>query len=176
MAKVRALILRAQGTNCDAEASFALERAGAETELVHVNRLVGKERRLSDYRMLVIPGGFTYGDDLGAGKILANEIGIKLSDDIARFIESGGLILGICNGFQVMAKAGILPEPSATGLQVTLADNDSGRFECRWTYLGVNRQSPCIFTRGLDSLYLPVAHGEGKVVTSGGDRSGRAHV
>jgi phosphoribosylformylglycinamidine synthase len=159
--------LRASGTNCDVETAFALEHAGAEVELVHVNRLVGRERRLSDYRMLVIPGGFTYGDDLGGGKILANELSIKLGEDISRFVESGGLILGICNGFQVMLKAGILPEPSAAGVQVTMTSNDSGRFECRWVYLGVNWESPCIFTRGMTGMYLPVAHGEGKVVTAG---------
>lgn len=162
---VKTLIIRAPGTNCHEETDFAFQQAGAEVDLVHVNRLISREKRLSDYQILVIPGGFTYGDDIGAGKVLANELALKLSEDMLRFVEAGGLILGICNGFQVMVKAGILPEPSANGQAgLTLATNDSGKFECRWVHLGVNRDSPCVFTRGMDSMYLPVAHGEGKVV------------
>ena len=154
--------------NCDVEAAFAFEQAGAEAELVHVNRLIRRERNLSDYQILVIPGGFTYGDDLGAGKVLANELSLKLGDEIIRFVEKGNLILGICNGFQVMLKAGILPEAKAGAeMRVTLTDNDSGRFECRWVYLAVNKESPCVFTKGIDNLYLPVAHGEGKVADDG---------
>ena len=162
---VRTIIIRGPGTNCDGETAFAFQQAGAEVTLVHVNRLIRREQRLSDYQIMVIPGGFTYGDDIGAGKVLANELRLKLGEDIARFIEAGGLILGICNGFQVLVKAGVLPEPSAGGSpRLTLANNDSGKFECRWVHLGVNKESPCVFTKGIDSLYLPVAHGEGKVV------------
>ena len=162
---IKTLILRAPGTNCDAETVFAFQQAGAVVTSVHVNQLIRREQRLSDYQIMVIPGGFTYGDDIAAGKVLANELRLKLGEDIIRFIEAGGLILGICNGFQVLVKAGILPEPSAGGSpRLTLADNDSGRFECRWVHLGVNKESPCVFTKGMDSLYLPVAHGEGKVV------------
>ena len=165
MSKVRTLILRAPGTNCDAETEFAFRQAGAEVSLVHVNRLIRHEERLMDYQIMVIPGGFTYGDDISGGKILANELGLKLGEDIARFIEDGRLILGICNGLQVLVKAGFLPELSRDGSPLlTLAANDSGKFECRWVYLGVHKQSPCIFTRGMDSLYLPVAHAEGKLV------------
>lgn len=162
---VKAVVLRAPGTNCDGETAFAFQKAGAEVSVVHVNRLIRREQRLSDYQIMVIPGGFTYGDDLGAGKVLANELRLKLGEDILRFIENGGLILGICNGFQVLAKAGFLPEPSAgDGTVLTLANNDSGKFECRWIHLAVDKESPCVFTRGMDRLYLPVAHGEGKVV------------
>jgi len=165
MSKVRAIILRAPGTNCDVETAFAFERAGALVSRVHVNRLIRHEQHLSDYQIMVVPGGFTYGDDISAGKVLANELRLKLGEDITRFIEDGGLILGICNGFQVLVKAGILPGLSNGGSQLlTLGANDSGRFECRWSYLKVNRESPCIFTRGIESMYLPVAHGEGKVV------------
>ncbi len=165
MSKVRTLILRAPGTNCDAETAFAFQQAGAAVSSVHVNRLIGGEERLFDYQIMVIPGGFTYGDDIAAGKVLANELKAKLNEDIPKFIESGGLILGICNGFQVLAKAGILPEPSSHIPQrLTLSTNDSGKFECRWVYLDVNQKSPCVFTEGVDSMYLPVAHGEGKVV------------
>ncbi len=167
MARVRTLILRAPGTNCDGETAFAFQQAGAEAFLVHVNELVRGRERLADYQILVIPGGFTYGDDIAAGRVLANELKLKLNEDIPRFVAAGGLILGICNGFQVLAKAGILPEPSPHLPQlVTLAPNDSGRFECRWVHLGVNPESPCVFTRGMESIYLPVAHGEGKVVTT----------
>src|SRR4030042_1260856 len=112
MSKVKTLILRAPGTNCDGEAAFAFEQAGSLTELVHINQLIRGEKRLADFQIMVIPGGFTYGDDIAAGKVLANELKLKLGEEISRFIESGGLILGICNGFQVLAKAGILPEPT----------------------------------------------------------------
>ncbi len=163
--RVKTLILRAPGTNCDAETAFAFEQAGAEVSLVHVNQLIRGEQRLSDYQIMVIPGGFTYGDDISAGKVLANELRLKLGEDILKFIEDGGLILGICNGFQVLVKAGILPWLSdGSSPLLTVAANDSGKFECRWVYLRVNKESPCIFTKGIDRLYLPVAHGEGKVV------------
>ncbi|MBA7565129.1 Phosphoribosylformylglycinamidine synthase subunit PurQ [subsurface metagenome] len=166
MSKVRTLILRAPGTNCDVETAFAFQQAGAVVSSVHINRLIRREQRLSDYQILVIPGGFTYGDDIAAGKVLANELRLKLGEDVQRFIEGGGLALGICNGLQVLVKAGFLPELSDNGSQrLTLAANDSGKFECRWVYLSVNKESPCVFTRGIDSMYLPVAHAEGKVVT-----------
>ncbi len=165
MSKVRTLILRAPGTNCDAETAFAFQQAGAEVALVHVNELIHRRERLADYQIMVIPGGFTYGDDIAAGKILANELKLKLGEDIPGFIEGGGLILGVCNGFQVLVKAGILPEPSSgDSPRLTLADNDSGKFECRWVNLAANKASPCVFTKGIDSMYLPVAHAEGKVV------------
>ncbi len=165
MNKVKTLITRAPGTNCDIETVFAFEQAGADVSLVHVNRLIGGDERLADYQIMVIPGGFTYGDDIAAGKILANELKLRLGEGIVRFIEGGGLILGICNGFQCLVKAGFLPELSNGGTQqVTLANNDSGKFECRWIHLTVNKNSPCVFTRGIDRLYIPVNHGEGKLV------------
>jgi len=166
MKNISVLVLRGPGTNCDQETAFAFQQAGASTSLCHVNMLIRHEKRLTDYQILAIPGGFAYGDDIAAGKVLANELKWKLGDDIRKFIDDGGLILGICNGFQVMAKAGILPDiqnPDASPL--TLAANDSGRFECRWVHMVVDKKSPCVFTRSLDSIYLPVAHGEGKVIT-----------
>jgi phosphoribosylformylglycinamidine synthase len=169
MGKVKTLILRAPGTNCDAETAFAFQQAGAEATSVHINQLIRGEQRLSDYQILVIPGGFTYGDDIAAGKVLANELRLKLGEDILRFIEGGGLILGICNGFQVLVKAGILPRLSnGSSPPLTVVANDSGKFECRWVYLRVNKDSPCLFTKGIDSMYLPVAHAEGKVVADPG--------
>lgn len=162
---VKAVVLRAPGMNCDVETAFAFQQAGAEAALVHVNQLIRREQQLADYQILVIPGGFTYGDDIAAGKVLANELRLKLGEDVMRFIEAGGLILGICNGFQVLVKAGFLPEPLNGGSpRLTLAANDSGKFECRWVHLKVNQKSPCVFTKGMDSMYIPVAHGEGKVV------------
>jgi phosphoribosylformylglycinamidine synthase len=165
MAKVKTLILRAPGTNCDRETMFAFEQAGSVVESAHINELVSREKSLSGYQIMVIPGGFTYGDDISAGKILANELRLKLGEDIRRFIDDGRLILGICNGFQVLLKAGILPRCGHKTRQLlTLATNDSGKFECRWVYLRINEISPCIFTQGISNMYLPVAHGEGKVV------------
>jgi phosphoribosylformylglycinamidine synthase len=125
---------------------------------------------------MVIPGGFTYGDDISAGKVLANELRLKLREDIMRFVSDGGLILGICNGFQVLLKAGILPEPASESMPpLTLAANDSGRFEDRWVYLRVNPDSPCIFTKNVTGIYLPVRHGEGKFVTKDKDILERLH-
>ena len=167
MSKVKTLILRAPGTNCDVETAFAFQQAGAETSLVHVNQLIHRQEKLSDYQIMVIPGGFTYGDDIAAGKVLANELRLKLGESMLKFVEDGGLILGICNGFQALVKAGFLPEVSKDGSSLlTLAANDSGKFECRWVHLHVNKESPCLFTRGIDSLYIPVNHGEGKVVAN----------
>lgn len=164
---IKTIVLRAPGTNCDAETVFAFEQAGSEVDLVHVNRLIRHELKLAGYQILVIPGGFTYGDDIAAGKVLANELQLKLGEDIRRFFEAGGLILGICNGFQVLVKAGFLPDPHRNGhSQVTLAANDSGKFECRWVNLAVNKESPCVFTNGMESMYIPVAHGEGKFVAA----------
>jgi phosphoribosylformylglycinamidine synthase len=118
---------------------------------------------------MVVPGGFTYGDDISAGKVLANELRLKLGEDIRRFVEDGGLIMGICNGFQALIKAGILPKlASESKPLLTVAANDSGKFECRWVHLRVDGQTPCVFTRGIERLELPVAHGEGKVVAEPG--------
>ena len=166
MSKVRVLVLRAPGTNCDMEAVFAFEQAGAVVSLCHVNQFVRGHERLSDSQIMVVPGGFTYGDDIAAGRVLANELRLGLGEDIQRFIADGKLILGICNGFQVLVKAGILSVDGGK-VPLTLTDNDSGRFECRWVYLAANTESPCIFTRGIERMYLPVALAEGKVIAAG---------
>lgn len=164
MAKVKTLILQAPGTNCDMETAFAFELAGSVAEPAQVAELVCRRKTLSDYQIMVMPGGFTYGDDISAGKILANELRLKLGEDIERFVADGKLILGICNGLQVLVKAGILPRSrDVTPQSLTVTANDSGRFECRWVHLRVNGKSPCVFTRGMSHMYLPVAHGEGKV-------------
>ena len=164
MSTARALVLRAPGTNCDLETAFAFEQAGASVSLVHIGALINGKERLDDYRILAVPGGFTYGDDLGAGRVLANELRLKLGAALKKFTENGGLIIGICNGFQVLTKMGVLPGHMAGGQSgLTLTNNDSGRFECHWVYLKAEPQSPCVFTRDIERLYLPVAHGEGKL-------------
>jgi phosphoribosylformylglycinamidine synthase I len=163
MAKPRVLILRAPGANCDCEAQFACEQAGALAERVHINRLRERPAELMRYQMLLIPGGFTYGDDVAAGKILANQLAHFLGDTLRRFRDAERLILGICNGFQVLLKAGLLMPPDEDGPIATLAHNSSGKFEDRWVTLQAT-PSQCPFLTGLDRLYLPVAHGEGRFI------------
>ena len=127
MAKPKVLVLRAAGTNCDMETAFAFSRAGAVVERVHINQLKvgnGHDRSLRDYQILALPGGFSYGDDLAAGKILANELKYTLADELRDFIEKGRLIIGICNGFQILVKAGLLPGNSNSEQEVTLTIND----------------------------------------------------
>lgn len=164
MATVKALILRAAGTNCDYETQYAFEKVGARAERVHVNRLIENPQRLHQYQILCIPGGFTYGDDVAAGKILANQLRHRLGDALRRFHQDEKLILGICNGFQVLVKLGLLPGLDGMGEQLcTLTANDSNRFEDRWVYLRVE-ESPSVFLPGGSVIYLPVAHAEGKFV------------
>lgn len=167
MNKVKVLILRAPGTNCDFETKVAFETAGAEVDSALVFELFRREKRLAEYHVLVIPGGFTYGDDISGGRIMANETRLRLGEDVEKFVADGKLILGICNGFQVLVKTGVLPGTAGNGRQqITLTNNDSGRFECRWVYLKVDQDSPCVFTRGMQGMYIPVAHGEGKLVAA----------
>jgi len=168
MSEVRTLILRAPGTNCDMETAYAFELAGSAVEFAHVNELLSREKVLSDHQILAIPGGFTYGDDISAGRILANEIRLRLGKEIERFVDDGKLILGICNGLQVLLKAGILQRDGDARQLMTVTANDSARFECRWVYLHVDPSTPCVFTRGISSMYLPVAHGEGRVFSEAG--------
>jgi phosphoribosylformylglycinamidine synthase len=163
-------MLRAPGTNRDVDTQIALKMAGADViDAALVAELTRGEKRLADYQIMIIPGGFTYGDDISAGKIMANEIRLVLGDAINKFVADGRLVLGICNGFQVLVKTGILPGiPEQSAQPVTLTNNDSGKFECRWVYLKVNKNSPCVFTRGIDLIYAPIAHGEGKLVAEPG--------
>jgi len=166
MAQVRAVVLRAAGINCDMETEFALELAGAESERVHINRIIEDKVVLEEYHILVIPGGFSYGDDVAAGKILANQIIHHLYEPVRKFIDDGKLVLGICNGFQVLVKSGILlghGEAPGQGA-VTITYNDSGKFEDRWVYLSPESDR-CVFIEPGRRIYLPVAHGEGKVAT-----------
>jgi phosphoribosylformylglycinamidine synthase subunit PurQ / glutaminase len=160
MARPRVLILRAPGANCDAETQFAFELAGGLAERVHINRLREQPRLLQSYQVLAIPGGFTYGDDVAAGKILAAQLEHHLPDALRKFRDSEKLILGICNGFQVLLKAGLILPPDEDGPLATLAHNACGKFEDRWIYLQANPDR-CPFLKGCSRLHLPVAHGEG---------------
>jgi phosphoribosylformylglycinamidine synthase I len=161
MAVPRVLILRAPGANCDGEAQFGFERAGAVAERIHINRLREQPALLQRYQILVVPGGFTYGDDVAAGKILANQLRGFLGDALRRFRDGEKLILGICNGFQAILKAGMLMPPDDDGPVATLAGNVAGRFEDRWITL---KASPgrCPFLVGIDRMLVPIAHGEGR--------------
>lgn len=166
MNTVKVLLLRAPGTNREEETAAAFQQAGASTQLATINQVARAAFRFADYQIIVFPGGFAYGDDLGAGRVLASELNLKLKAEVAPFIEQGGLVLGVCNGFQTLVKAGILPGPMSGGQTVTLTNNDSGRFECRWVYLSANPASKCVFTRGIERIYVPIAHGEGKLVAA----------
>jgi phosphoribosylformylglycinamidine synthase subunit PurQ / glutaminase len=166
MAKVKVLVLRAAGTNCDKETLFAFEQAGATGDPVHINRLRETPSLLNDYQILVIPGGFSYGDDISAGKIFAVRLRHELGDRLAEFVQGDKLVLGICNGFQVLVKTGLLPEPELKGefsQKVTLSDNDSGKYEDRWVWLK-SYSKKCKFINAGETIYLPVAHGEGKFI------------
>ena len=161
----RVLILRAPGTNCDKETAFAFEQVGAKAELVHVQRLLENPALPAEYQILCIPGGFSYGDDVAAGRILAEQIRHHLHDAMRQFKEDGKLLLGICNGFQVLIKSGVLlPIDAQAGPSATLTWNDSGKFEDRWVRLAVDGEK-CVFLKGIETMYLPVAHAEGKFVT-----------
>ena len=164
MKQVKALVLRAAGINCDMETAYAFELAGAEVQTLHINRIIENPAVLDEYQIMVFPGGFSYGDDVAAGRILANQIIHHLYDVVERFIENGKLVLGICNGFQVLVKAGILGNTnSSKEASVTITYNDSGKFEDRWVYLQPGTDK-CVFIEPEMRIYLPIAHGEGKVL------------
>lgn len=166
VATVRVLVLRAAGINCDEETAFAWEQAGAQADRVHVNRLLDTPRCLDAYQVLTVPGGFSYGDDIASGKILANQLAHHLGKDLRAFVDRGGLVLGICNGFQVLVRLGLLPGPDC-GVRVSLTLNDSGRYEDRW--VSVRAEVPhCAFLSEGEDFAFPVAHTEGKFVTDGG--------
>ncbi len=167
MTKPKALVLHAAGTNRDPDACAALELAGAQPEIVHVNQLRRKERRISDYQMLLLPGGFSYADALGAGRLIALDLTRYFEDEVKAFVESGKPVIGICNGFQALVKSGILPDADIQRPtpRATLAHNELGRFECRWVFLEA-KDGPCVWTKGIGQpIFCPIAHGEGNFVT-----------
>ena len=167
MATPKALVLRAAGVNCDRETEFALQLADFQASRLHVFRLMENPALLDDVQFLVVPGGFSYGDDVAAGKILANQMLHRLAEPLTRFVQAGKLVLGICNGFQVLIKSGLLPwakvEPATANHDATLAWNDCGQFVDRWIHLRADSDK-CVFVKKGDVITLPIAHGEGKFV------------
>jgi phosphoribosylformylglycinamidine synthase len=163
MTRPNVLILRAPGTNCDSETGFAFEKAEGSVAYIHINQLCESPNRLADAQILCLPGGFSYGDDIAAGRILASQLQNRLSDTIHQFRDDGKLVLGICNGFQILIKSGFLLPPDEKGLPATLTWNDSGRFVDCWVNLRTDGDK-CIFLKDIENLYLPIAHAEGKFV------------
>lgn len=163
MAQPRTIVLTGYGINCDEETRYAFEKAGAIAEIVHINDVIENTSMLEDYQIFVFPGGFSYGDDTGSGKALSNRIKNNLRDEIDRFIRRDTLMLGICNGFQVMVNIGVVPafEKTVGNTEVSLEHNNSFRYQCRWVDLTIEKDSNCVFTKGIDTLHIPIAHGEG---------------
>jgi len=183
---IKAIVITGNGTNCETEMAHACRLAGFDTvEIVHISELLCGTKRLDDYQFLNLPGGFLDGDDLGSAKAGANRIlhasvagsGEMLFAQFTRFIAAGKLILGVCNGFQLLVKLGMLPgfDGHYDRQTATLTFNDSGRFEDRWVHLRADAASPCVFTKGLKGLALPVRHGEGKFVPLDEEILGRLH-
>jgi len=169
MKPVKALVLTGYGLNCDYETDFALKLAGAEPQRIHINKLIngdrtGSARGLEGYHIMVFGGGFSWADDHGAGVLMASKLRRHMGEQIERFINDGKLILGICNGFQCLVNLGLVPgfDTRYRERRVAVTYNDSGNFIDTWVNLSVNNKSPCVFTRGISSLELPVRHGEGK--------------
>ncbi|MBN2401252.1 MAG: phosphoribosylformylglycinamidine synthase subunit PurQ [Spirochaetes bacterium] len=165
MPKPRALILTGYGINCEEETAFAFNKAGAVSSVMHINEIIDSPGTLFNYQIFAFPGGFAYGDDTGAGKAMANKIKNNLSEEFRAFIEKDKLILGICNGFQVMVNLGILPAMDGvlTKAEISLEYNRTFRYECRWVDLNI-ADSPSVFTKDIESMRMPVAHGEGNFI------------
>ncbi|GAB6905995.1 phosphoribosylformylglycinamidine synthase subunit PurQ [Desulfosarcina cetonica] len=166
-AKPKVLVLTGFGLNCDHETAYAFELAGAAAQRVHINTLIKGDALLDDFQILVFGGGFSWGDDHGAGVIQALRLKTNLGDRLLAFVAAGKLVMGICNGFQTLVNLGLLPgnDGDYTRRSVALTNNDCGNFQDRWVRLAINPDSPCIFTRGIAALDLPVRHGEGKFYT-----------
>ncbi len=165
-AAVKALVITGFGLNCERETACAFRQAGAAAECVHLNEFLSRRRRLDEFHILAFIGGFSFGDHLGAGTIFANRIKCRLGDDLRQFVTAGRLVIGICNGFQTLTRLGLVPvlDGKLFTQQVALAENQQGAFRDDWVLLAANPRSPCIFTRGLDLLPLPVRHGEGRLI------------
>lgn len=163
---VKALVLAGYGQNCDIETAFAFELAGAKAERVHINTIIEKPEIIDGFDIMAFGGGFSWGDDHGAGVVQATRMRTHLGERLVRFIESGKLVIGICNGFQCLVNLGLLPgiDGDYVKRSVALTNNDCGNFRDDWVYLSVNSSSPCVFTKGLELIELPVRHGEGKFI------------
>jgi phosphoribosylformylglycinamidine synthase len=163
--KPKVCILRSDGTNCDNELFYAFEKAGAVCEFVHINELRNKEKQLSSFQILALPGGFSYGDDLASGKVLAIELMHFFAQDLQKFIQKKGFILGVCNGFQTLIRTGLLPFGDTNSMRATLTHNSSGHFECRWIEIKTESSSAS-YLNNLPTMSVPVNHGEGKFYAS----------
>ncbi len=163
MANVKTLVITGYGINCEEETAYAFTKAGSSADIVHINDLIENKDKLKEYQILVFPGGFSYGDDTGSGRAIANRIKNNLLGEVQEFIERDTLILGICNGFQVLVNLGVIPllKGTAGKAEVSLEHNAGYRYQCRWVYLNIEKDSPSIFTKGIEGMYIPVAHGEG---------------
>ncbi|MDY6824272.1 MAG: phosphoribosylformylglycinamidine synthase subunit PurQ [Thermodesulfobacteriota bacterium] len=163
---VKALVLTGYGLNCDNETAHAFALAGANVQRVHINALLSKKVTLDDFQIMAFVGGFSWGDDHGAGVIQAHRMQSGIGDDLARFVGRGGLVIGICNGFQTLVNMGMLPGitagESGSARSVALIANDCGNFRDDWVNLVAEESCPCVFTRGMTTMALPVRHGEGK--------------
>ncbi len=168
MASPKVCVLRAPGTNCDVETAYAFEKCGAVAERVHVFRLLEEPDLLDGYQALCIPGGFSYGDDIGAGVILSRQLRGRMNDAIIKFVQADKLALGICNGFQILLKAGLLTGAGFDGTgdrfesNATLTWNDNGKYTALWVNLKV-ASSRSVFLRGIDEIEMPIAHAEGRI-------------
>lgn len=173
MSAPRVLVLRAPGTNCDVETAFAFDACGARSDRLHLFRLLEQPALFRDYQILCIPGGFSYGDDVGAGAIFGGQLQSRLAEALSEFLSADRLVLGICNGFQVLMRAGVLPGGAETWPPsperpptATLTWNDNGRYTARWVRLKT-AGSVSVFLNGVDEIYLPIAHAEGKIAVAG---------
>ena len=163
--KEKALIMSGYGINSEMETQEALARAGMGSDIVHINDLIAGRKTLSEYRLLVFPGGFSYGDDTGAGNAYANRVRNNLWGDLQKFLDGDNLVLGICNGFQILANLGIVPAfDKKYARDIALMPNRSGVLECR--FVNLQPASDNLWTRGIERMYCPVAHGEGNFFCS----------
>ena len=161
---MKVLVLTGDGINCERETARAFSLAGGEAKIIHINDLLLDPKKLRDYQALAFPGGFSFGDDLGSGQILALKVNLVLGDELKLFVEQKKPVIGICNGFQALTKLGLLPDPFQPRT-MALARNSSGNFIDRWVGLEVESNSVCIWTRNMDKTFpLPIRHGEGRVV------------
>jgi phosphoribosylformylglycinamidine synthase len=171
---VDVLVLSGFGINCESETAQAFARVGGTPRIVHLNDLIAEPSLLDSARILAVPGGFSFGDDVASGRILANRLRYRLADPLSRFVEADNLAIGICNGFQVLVKMGLLPKLNGEMRQeVTLTHNDSGRFEDRWVHLVRDGDTRCVWLDGIDALELPVRHGEGKFIAPDAEQLSR---
>ncbi len=162
----RVLVLTGYGINCEEETAYVFNASGATAEVVHINDLIDGSKKLSDYQIMAFPGGFSYGDDTGSGNAFANKIKNNLEEELIKFAQEDKLIIGLCNGFQILANTGLAPATNGQygKREVALMHNSTARYDCRWVHLK-NQSEKCIWTKGIDIIHLPIAHGEGNFYT-----------